>query len=328
MRESIRESRASLLRQDPGTGLVDMNRLVGIATAVEHESANRYALLAETMARRGEPATAAAFRVMLEEELHHIAAVEHWAAGLDEPLPEPKAFAWQLPAELASSWDEVAGSALLTPFRAFALAVVNEERAFSMYSYLAARAANERVRIEAERLAGEELAHAALMRRLRREAWHRARREPAPPAEPVETIEALRAFVDGSEAAISGCHRAVARRLREIGDDDSAQILERQLVEPPQTTQSGAADASAGEFAAEIANSDDPVRLLVVAQKPLEAFGERLEAIVASAQGQLFEDSARTISSVATRLARISLLAATRAGAPRPIRTGQSGGSR
>jgi len=168
-RLDIRESlRAGLLKEDPQAGPVDMPTLVGIAAAIEQESALRYAELAELMAARGAVATAAAFRAMHQEELRHVDAVEHWAASVAQPVPPPAAFTWRLPAELAGSWDEVANSALLTPFRAFAIAVCNEQRAFAFYSYLAAHAVDDKVREEAEKLASEELVHAATVRRWRR----------------------------------------------------------------------------------------------------------------------------------------------------------------
>ena len=158
MRESLREA---LLLEDPGIGPVDMRTLAGLALAIEHESVQRYAALADAMKRRGEPDTAAAFQALCEEERRHVDAVDRWAASVGEPAPASENLAWRLPADLASSWNEVAGSALLTPYRALSIAVVNEQRAFAFYSYLAAHATDERVRVEAERLAGEELRHAA-----------------------------------------------------------------------------------------------------------------------------------------------------------------------
>ncbi len=199
--------RASLLMRDPEIQSVSMRLLVGIASSIERESAKRYAGLAEIMERRGEAATAAAFRVMLEEERHHVDDVARWAAGLGEQVPEPGSFDWQLPADLSGSWDEISGSALLTPYRAFAIAVANEQRAFALYSYLAARATDPRVRAQAERLGIEELRHAAVMRRWRREAWHRERRAtratPLPAAGAVASAEALQALLAKHEATIA-----------------------------------------------------------------------------------------------------------------------------
>jgi len=297
--------RASLLMRDPEIQSVSMPLLVGIASSIERESLKRYATLAETMGRRGEAATAAAFRVMLEEERHHVDEVARWAADLGEQVPEPGSFDWQLPAELSSSWDEIAGSSLLTPYRAFAIAVDNEKRAFALYSYLAARATDPRVRAQAERLGIEELRHAAVMRRWRREAWHRERRAareaPQPAASAVASADALNALLAKREAAIAQAHRTIAARLREIGDDESANLLET-LLEAPSRPAAGAAGPPAP-----VPDTDDPVHLLVAAQKPLEALSEELEAVMGAATGALFEQSEAALVNVVTRLARIAL---------------------
>lgn len=297
--------RASLLMRDPEIQSVSMALLVGIASSIERESLKRYATLADTMGRRGEAATAAAFRVMLEEERHHVDEVARWAADLGEQVPEPGSFDWQLPAELSSSWDEIAGSALLTPYRAFAIAVDNEKRAFALYSYLAARATDPRVRAQAERLGIEELRHAAVMRRWRREAWHRERRAareaPQPAASAVASADALNALLAKREAAIAQAHRTIAARLREIGDDESANLLET-LLEAPSRPAAGAAGPPAP-----VPDTDDPVHLLVAAQKPLEALSEELEAVMGAATGALFEQSEAALVNVVTRLARIAL---------------------
>lgn len=297
--------RVSLLMRDPEIQSVSMALLVGIASSIERESLKRYATLAETMGRRGEAATAAAFRVMLEEERHHVDEVARWAADLGEQVPEPGSFDWQLPAELSSSWDEIAGSSLLTPYRAFAIAVDNEKRAFALYSYLAARATDPRVRAQAERLGIEELRHAAVMRRWRREAWHRERRAareaPQPAASAVASADALNALLAKREAAIAQAHRTIAARLREIGDDESANLLET-LLEAPSRPAAGAAGPPAP-----VPDTDDPVHLLVAAQKPLEALSEELEAVMGAATGALFEQSEAALVNVVTRLARIAL---------------------
>ncbi|MEJ1936656.1 hypothetical protein WDZ92_41220 [Nostoc sp. NIES-2111] len=53
------------------------------------------------------------------------------------------------------------------------MAVRNEERAFAFWTYLAAHAGSEDVRQAAEKMASEELTHAAIFRRERRRAFHR-----------------------------------------------------------------------------------------------------------------------------------------------------------
>jgi rubrerythrin len=308
--------RASPLMRDPGIESVSMPMLVGIASSIERESIERYASLAETMQRRGEPATAAAFRVMLDEERHHVDEVARWAARLGEPIPEPGQFAWQLPPDLAGSWDEIAGSALLTPYRAFAIAVDNEKRAFALYSYLAARATDPRVRAEAERLGIEELRHAAVMRRWRREAWHRerrARRDETPRIEATAaSVDALNALLARHEAIIARCHRAIAARLRALGDGDSARLLETML----ETSSRRAASAEGAGAGAAVPDTDDPVHLMVAAQKPLEALSEALEIVMRTTEGVLFDRAQAALVDVVTRLARIAMQTARAMQAP------------
>ncbi len=305
-----RATRWSLLDDDPGIEAVSMPILVGIANAIENEAVRRYALLAELMERRGEPATAAAFRAMLEEERKHVVSVDRWAASIGEPVPAIEQFEWQLPADLSSSWDDISRSALLTPYRAFAVAVENEQRAFSFYAYLAAHADNPQIRAEAEKLGAEELRHASLLRRWRRRAYHRERR-PARVAElEIGSIEVLHDVLAMHESMIARTHRDLARRLRRVGDDESAQLLER-LLEAPTWPPAPVAGTQSGDAAPPDPDStpdaDDPRHLLVDAQKPLEVLSETLQMVMRTTEGELFAETANAMTNVVARLARISL---------------------
>lgn len=293
--------RESPLGRDPEVHPVTLAVLVGIARSIERESMQRYETLAATMQRRGDAATAAAFRLMLDEERKHVDAVEHWAESLDVPASGEAPFEWRLPADLSGSWDEIAGSARLTPFRAFAIAVDNEQRAFTLYSYLAAAATEPRVVAQAERLALEELRHAALMRQWRRRAWHRERRaQPEQPPE-VTSPEAMRAWLERREAAIAHRHRTLAARLRTLGDEESALLLERLDAAPPHAP---GADADPVDAALQ---DDDPVHLLVAAQEPLEALSEALEALMRTSEGELFAAAERALGGIVARLARLAV---------------------
>lgn len=303
-RVSAREHarRRSLLREDPDIDVVDMPTLVGIAKAIEDEAVRRYRFLAELMESRGETSTAAAFRVMLEEEQSHVQAVDRWAASVGEPDIAAEDFEWQLPADLSTSWDKVAGSALLTPYRAFALAVENEERAFSFYAYLAAHAENEEIRAEAEKLGGEELRHAALLRKWRRRAYHRERRPARSEPVEIDSIEELRDALAQHEAVIAAAHRALVPRLRHAGDHASAELLERAIPAGTSPSPVGASHATATS-----AGTEDPRHLLVDAQKPLESLADMLEAVMANADGELFEEAAAAMGRVVERISQISL---------------------
>lgn len=301
--------RRSRLRRDPDIDVVDMATLVSIARAIEDEAVRRYALLAELMEQRGEPATAAAFRVMLEEERSHVAAVDRWAASVGESVVAAAEVEWQLPDDLSRSWEEVSGSALLTPYRAFAVAVENEERAFSFYAYLAAHAQDDRIRAEAEKLGAEELRHAALLRGWRRRAYHRERRAPQLDRPRIDSPAMLHDVLAHHETAIATVHLALAARLRRAGDEASARILERAIPAsaPSRANAASSQDALANDGVPGTEEQEDPRHLLVDAQKPLEALVDVLEGVMATAEGGLFEEAAAAVSRTLGRIAQISL---------------------
>jgi rubrerythrin len=290
----------------PDVHPLTLAELVGIANAIEQESVRRYASLAHSMALRGEAATAAALRVMLDEERKHVDAVARWAAALGQPLPADGAFKRSVPPDLWKAWDEAAGSARLTPYRAFAIAADSEQKAFALYSYFAAEAADPKVRAQAEQLALEELGHASLMRRFRRQAWHRERRELHDTPVAVSSAAALQALLARHEADIRARHLAIAARLRAQGDEEDAALLERLLGSPSWPP---GAQAAHGDQAAP---AGDAVALLVAAQEVLEAFSETLEGVLRTTEGELFDQAEKALANVVTRIAQLSLHGARR----------------
>jgi rubrerythrin len=329
--------RESLLAEDPEIHALDMSTLVAIASAIEQESVERYTLLAESMERRGELSTAAAFRVMLEEERRHVDAVGRWATAMSQQGARVAQFDWKLPVELSSSWEEAAGSALLTPYRAFAIAAENETRAFAFYTFLSARADDDRVREQAERLAAEELRHASLVRQWRRQAWHRERRRHEPARAQIDSVSALHELLADRETDIAAYHAEIAARLRALGDEESALLLEtlneqawrapsssasalaqeaRAARIGPLATNAGApadarvsinARASTNDQAPASPNVEDCAHLLVQAQKPLEGLAEALEVVMASSEGALFGETDKAMGTVVARLGPLSL---------------------
>lgn len=306
--------RTSLLEHDPQTGPVTIETLVGVANAIEQEAVRRYAQLERTMQERGELETAAAFRRMLEEEREHVDAIAKWAAELGVAIPDSQAFEWILPRDLSTSWEAIAGSALLTPYRAFAIAVENEQRAFAFYSYLAAHADDRAVAEQAERLAAEELHHAARMRKWRREAYHRERAQDqggarAPRSDEIARIarspEALQAFLATRYAAIVERHRLLAWRLRELGDESGAALLDAFVA--AHEVEGADPGAITDDTRARIARADDALHLLVEAQKPLEALGESLEAVLSIASDETFARAEREATDLVAWLARLAL---------------------
>lgn len=158
----------------PIEAIHSVDELMSIAVGMEHEAAARYEQLADIMGRRGDGEMRALFLRMADLERAHESGLGRWAAREGRTAPLPAHFSWHLP----ETFDD-ADTAGLTPYRALGIAVRNEERAFSFYAYLAALAPDDNVRVRAEALAREELAHVNQLRTLRRQAFHMERRPPA-----------------------------------------------------------------------------------------------------------------------------------------------------
>ncbi|NUB05321.1 ferritin family protein [Azospirillum sp. Vi22] len=237
-----------LLRHEPQGGVRSLDELLGIALALEQEAVRRYTQLAALMDRRGETDTATTFRALIAEEQDHVQAVDGWAHRLGRPTPDAPAFLWRLPPELAASWEELTERTRLTPYQALSLAVVNEQRAFAFYSYIAASAPDEPIRTHAEALAREELRHAALLRRERRKAYRRERgREEHKPTR-ADTPAELERLAVALLSATAAEHSALAARLLALGDGDGATLLNRIVGEERALIPAGS-DAAASQAA-------------------------------------------------------------------------------
>lgn len=172
------------LTSEPSTLVQSMDELMAIAFAMEKESAERYAALAEHMRAVGRRDLAAIFDRLVEEEASHMDMVVAWSQQVIHQAP---AVTRQGPEDVFD--DE--GAALVSPelqdaYRSFAMAVRNEERAFAFWSYVAANASDPEVKEAAERMAHEELEHAKTLRRERRRAFFQERHLRPTPQEPYD----------------------------------------------------------------------------------------------------------------------------------------------
>jgi rubrerythrin len=150
--------------------MASMSELLSFARAMEQEAVDGYVALAARMRAESRPDLAAVFERLIAEEKGHLGKVDQW---LGDRTPEPVSLAEPL------FDDEGAGIVapeLLTSYRAFSMAVRNEERAFVFWTYAAAHAPSDEIRQAAERMAREELGHVATLRRERRRAFHEMRR--------------------------------------------------------------------------------------------------------------------------------------------------------
>lgn len=212
----------------PVVGIASVDDLMGIAVAMEGEAALRYGELAVAMERADEPALATLFRRLAALEREHESGLGRWAEREGRGRPVPAHFQWQMPETFGTAADGAAAHTL-TPYGALAIAVSNEERAFSFYAYLAAIAESDEIRRRAEALAREELNHVRELRAMRRAAFHAAPPPPRAPRPPEDSVQ-LAQLVCRLEAASAVLDEAVARRLAAAGWQDGAAELGRQAA--------------------------------------------------------------------------------------------------
>ncbi|WP_454633720.1 ferritin-like domain-containing protein [Bradyrhizobium cenepequi] len=203
--------RASLLRSEPAGALRSLDELFALAHAMEREAANRYDGLAEHMRRQGKEDLAGVFTQLAAAEREHVDSVTRWSRSRRGKDPDPALVRWEAPETFdAEAATEVKTSRLMTPYRALAMAVRNEERAFAFWSYLAAYSEDPEIKKASEAMAKEELGHVATLRKERRRAYHR---------------EHDRKSVDGAQPQVDA-RRLELRLAAQLAD------LERRLTGP------------------------------------------------------------------------------------------------
>lgn len=177
------EEQVSLLKEPPSGTVQSLDEFFAIAHALEREASTRYVAFAARARLEGLAKLALLFERLAEEERHHEAFVLDWAQKEKGRQPSAAHLRWTLPPifEEATA-GELAVSRTTTAYRILSMAVRNEERAFSFWSYVAAEAPSPEVRAAAERMALEELRHVSLLRRARRQAYHAQRRRHPPDA--------------------------------------------------------------------------------------------------------------------------------------------------
>lgn len=218
----------SSLKAEPPGPVRSLGEFFAIAQALETEAAARYGELARNMRALGLDDVAAVFEHLVAEEGDHAAAVERWSREVTGTAPDPKWIRWRP----SNAFDEeaarsIASSQLASAYRALSLAVRNEERAFLLWTYIAAQAEDVAIRKAAESIALEELRHAAMLRRERRRAFHAARRSeagarpPVPPAVAAREVE-LELAAGLAALARAPAFAASASELRQLAAEAQA----------------------------------------------------------------------------------------------------------
>jgi rubrerythrin len=166
--------RTSLLLREPAGTLKSLDELFALANAMEEEAAKRYSELAEDMRRQNKTELAEVFAQLAAAEREHVDSVKRWSQSRRGKAPNPALVRWEAPETFdAETAREIGASLLATPYRALAMAVRNEERAFAFWSYVAAYSDDSEVKQAAEAMAREELGHVSTLRKERRRAYHK-----------------------------------------------------------------------------------------------------------------------------------------------------------
>ncbi len=134
------------------------------ALELEQESAERYRLLAATMAVHHNPEVAQLFRRLADMSDAHASEVIARAEGMLLPEIAPWDFKWTCPGSPESPCGEDEVSYLMTPLQALDLALLNEVRGHDFYAQVAVTSPAPRVRALAAEMAAEESDHVQLLR--------------------------------------------------------------------------------------------------------------------------------------------------------------------
>ncbi len=286
-----------ILKDEPHQRIASADELLAIAQAMEIEAGRRYRELAAHMQKRGEEQLARLFAFLAELEDKHAQAVEQRAQAVTGRRPDPESVRWQLPENFD---DEDARSNLLTPFRALAIAVRNEERAFAFFAYLAANATDERLRKMAEECASDELEHAALLRRERRRAWRSegGRHPRRATAEEIRSAEELWAWVAAMERCAADGHSALSATLAAGGERASARLFAQAAEE--EAALADAATARAGGMAL-ARRSEAPPKTVRQGLALLEAAFERYADLAEHTDSEAIVQEAQQLAAHALR---------------------------
>jgi rubrerythrin len=150
-----------------------MGELMAHAYALEVEAAERYAEFAEAMEAHNNREVAELFRKLARIEHRHAEQILEEMRWTKPPAPPAKGYRWE-GLEAPETADFTALHYLMQPYHALVIALHNERRAHKFFQGLAAAAATDKVRREAEAMAAEEAEHVRLI-----EEWLKRTPEPA-----------------------------------------------------------------------------------------------------------------------------------------------------
>lgn len=277
--------RTALLGTEPAGTLRSLDELFALANAMEQEAAGKYAELAEAMRHQDRADLVEVFSDLAAAEREHVDSVTKWSQSRRGKTPDSTLVRWEAPKTFDSdATTEIMGSKLMTPYRALAMAVRNEERAFAFWSYLAAFAEDTEIKTAAETMASEELGHVATLRKARRRAYHRehdASRPATGKPEPIDAAKLEHRLAGQLQQLELGLDPVRAARIQELAEQARSMSLEARGVGrlPADLERRDAqtiAEALADAYLEGAEASHDPARL-----EALQALAERAIARLA-----------------------------------------------
>lgn len=151
---------------------------------------------------------------LIAKESQHLGNVVRWSEKVRNKKPDLAQLQWEPADTFDDAGARTIAPALLTAYRAFSMAVRNEERVFLFWTYVAAQTDQRPIQEAAEQVAREEMGHLTTLRRERRRAFHSERAGPTAPALDLPELESrLAALLAEAAANASG---AEASHIEEL----------------------------------------------------------------------------------------------------------------
>ena len=152
--------------QGPAGPIESLAEFLVHALELEHESAERYLELAESMEVHHNTQVAELFRQLAEMSEAHAREVQDRAVGLQLPQIPPWGFKWHCPGSPEVDCGHAKISYLMTTVQVLEIALLNETRSRDFYAWVAVDSPDPKVRALAAEMADEEGGHVVLL-----EAW-------------------------------------------------------------------------------------------------------------------------------------------------------------
>jgi len=195
--------------------------LLSTAIAVEREAIRHYAEMAARMRRYGNNESVELFERLSQESREREQTIADWAKLENVELAElDEALVWEDPLMPKTYDAEARDPYRSTPYKALAYAAHNTDRAFYLYSHIAAIAEDPQTERYAQILASDALNRSRLLQSRRRRAYHTEQRGPwqkeLDAALSLKTVGKLYAVAAGIEQRLTGLLVAMEKHYDDL----------------------------------------------------------------------------------------------------------------